>query len=300
MSIYKGTQLIAANGAPGQNGRDGIDGGGVVLVPVCTELHNMIDADGVNRGTNSVNSSASWCTVEGYDCSIGPNTSHSQVRGSSCSLSAGLGAQVEGYRVFVEQGDEGVHAEGHSNDIRTATIGSHTEGYNNLVNNGAGGHIEGFDSVIKAVGNGVHIEGAKHGWRTSGEAEFAHGLDIDGKQGLHIEGYGHRGNLSLTYSLSDGAHVGGYGLDDNSRTITMPAHRTGYESTNIEVIGLKSGGVARITANDGSMGIAGDLAFTALDSNGDVITNGSNPDGRYTLGEIVEALIQAGILTPPL
>lgn len=48
------------------------------------------------------------------------------------------------------------------------------------------------------------------------------------------------------------------------------------------------------------MGIAGDLAFTAIDSNGNTITTGPHSDGRYTLGEIVKALIDAGILAPPL
>ena len=136
MSIYKGTQLIAANGAPGLNGadgRDGVDGGGVILKNTCTELHNMVNIDGTIQGANDAPLGASWCIVEGYGCKVGQAGQGSQVRGMYCELSNGQGAQVEGNRVVVTEA-------------------------------GQGAHIEGHDNYVSLAGNGVHIEGKNHGY----------------------------------------------------------------------------------------------------------------------------------------
>ena len=267
MSIYKGTQLIAANGAPGLNGadgRDGVDGGGVILKNTCTEIHNMVNIDGTIQGGNNAPLGASWCIVEGFGSKVGQAGQGSQVRGMYCELSSGQGVQVEGNKVIV-------------------------------TNAGQGAHIEGRYNYVNIVSNGCHIEGMGHGY-DGNPINVQH-------EGVHVEGFGHQG-LPLVYS--DGAHIGGYGITANTPMLSMPHQRGGYESGYIELIGLKyvSGGgngeYARVMRNDGSMSIAGDLAFTAVNpSNGDPITTGLHSDGRYTLGEIVQALIDAGILVPP-
>lgn len=271
MSIYKGTQLIAANGAPGATGpagADGINGNGVLVVATCTEISNNIDYDNTdnNSGQNYVDGNQAWCKVGGYRSGLG---------------NAGQAADVYGYGCYLDIGT-GVHVEGYGTTVGNASQGAHVEGYNNYV---------------KIAGNGCHIEGNGLGEPASPDQDkFANGIQIQG-QGMHVEGFGHQGDLRLSFDLSDGAHVGGYGLTDNSATLTMPALRTGYEDTNIEAIGLKgdslNGELGRVMRNDGSVGIAGDLSFTAVDSAG-------NDIGRYTLGEIVQALITAGILNPPL
>ena len=271
MSIYKGTQLIAANGAPGAPGvpgADGINGNGVLVVATCTEISNNIDYNNTvyNSGRNYVDGNQSWCKVGGYRSGLG---------------NAGQAADVYGYGCYLDIGT-GVHIEGYGTTVGNASQGAHVEGFNNYV---------------KIAGNGCHIEGNGLGEPASPDQDkFANGIQIQG-QGMHVEGFGHQGDLRLSFDLSDGAHVGGYGLTDNSATLTMPALRTGYEDTNIEAIGLKgdslNGELGRVMRNDGSVGIAGDLSFTAVDSAG-------NDIGRYTLGEIVQALITAGIINPPL
>ena len=272
MSIYKGTQLIAANGAPGlngANGRDGVDGGGVILKNTCTELHNMVNIDGTVQGTNDAPYGASWCTIDGYDCIVGSAGQGSQIRGMHCELERGQGVQVEGNTVVVTDA-------------------------------GQGAHIEGRYNYVNIVSNGCHIEGMGHG--DNGYGENPSPINVQ-HEGVHVEGFGH-GGLPLVYS--DGAHIGGYGITANTPMLSMPYQRPGYESGYIELIGLKHSGssgngeYARVMRNDGSMAINGDLAFTALNSAGNPITTGPNADGRYTLGEIVKALIDAGILAPPL
>ena len=287
MSIYKGTQLIAANGAPGQNGApgaDGINGNGVLVVATCTEISNNIDYNNtdMNSGRNYVEGNQSWCKVGGYRSGLG---------------NAGQAADVFGYGCYLDTGT-GVHIEGYGTTVGIASQGTHIEGMNNYV---------------KLAGNGCHIEGHSIGEPASpGQDIFANGIEIN-KQGVHVEGFGH---LSTPFSLSDGAHIGGYGVSSNSETTypgwggtpgakikTNPAF--GAENTYIEAIGLKNsfdnyGNLGRVMRNDGCMAIKGDLTFTALGLDGNVITNGSNVDGVYTLGEIVKALIDAGILAPPL
>ena len=269
MSIYKGTQLIAANGAPGlngANGRDGVDGGGVILKNTCTEIHNMVNVDGTIQGGNDAPYGASWCIVEGYGCKVGRAGQGSQVRGINCELSSGQGAQVEGNTVVV-----------------TST--------------GQGAHIEGHDNYVQLAGNGVHIEGKNHGYTES--PETINPITIS-NQGVHLEGYGFKG-LPNDISISDGAHIGGYGITSSTTMISMPHQVSGDESGYIRLIGTKGNNkIGLALRNDGCLGVAGDIAFTALDHSGAPITTGPNVDGRYTLGEIVKALIDAGILAPPL
>lgn len=268
MSIYKGTQLIAANGAPGLNGadgRDGVDGGGVILKNTCTELHNMVNVDGVIQGTNDAPLGASWCTVDGYGCKVGQAGQGSQIRGMYCELSVGQGVQVEGNTVVVTRADQGAHIEGH-------------------------------DNYVSLAGNGVHIEGKNHGYIVYPETITP--ITIR-NQGVHLEGFGFH-DIPTDIVISDGAHIGGYGLTENSSMFSMP-YLNGGENTYIRLVGVKNGNkVGLALRNDGSLGIAGDLAFTAYDRTGAPITTGPNADGRYTLGEIVQALIDAGILAPPL
>lgn len=261
MSIYKGTQLIAANGAPGlpgANGRDGINGNGVLVVDTCTEISNNVDAHGAsgNTGGNYVNGNQQWCKVGGYHSGLDGTTGQaSEVFGYDCHLGGGTGVHVEGYRCGLDHGAQGTHVEGC---------------YNGSVQLGNGSHLEGFNNGFSGITNyrGVHIEGSEH--------------------------------TGVSVRLSDGAHIGGYGLTEDTPTLSMPYQRSdsggNYESTYIEAIGLKTSGngeYARVMRNDGSMAIGGDMAFTALDSSGHSL-------GRFTLGEIVEALINAGILYPPV
>lgn len=273
MSIYKGTQLIAANGAPGRNGadgRDGVDGGGVILKNTCTEIHNMVNIDGTIQGGNDAPLGASWCIVEGFGSKVGQAGQGSQVRGMYCELSNGQGVQVEGNRVVVSRGDQGAHIEGNYN-------------------------------YVELAGNGVHIEGKNHGYITYPETITP--ITIS-NQGVHLEGIGFQ-DIPTGITISDGAHIGGSGLTSSTPVFSMPYQRGGFESGYIRLIGLHKGsdtnGILGLALrNDGCMGIAGDLAFTALDSAGNAITTGTSADGRYTLGEIVKALIDAGILAPPL
>lgn len=276
MSIYKGTQLIAANGAPGAPGvpgADGINGNGVLVVATCTEISNNIDYNNTdqNSGRNYVDGNQSWCKVGGYRSGLGNAGQAADVFGYGCFLNIGTGAHVEGYGT---------------------TVGDMTQG----------AHIEGMNNYVKIANPGVHIEGHSIGdMAPVGQDVFANGIEVL-HEGIHMEGFGHKG-ISIQYS--DGAHIGGYGITANTPALSMPHQRSGYESGYIEMVGLKhtsnvNGEFARVMRNDGSMAIAGDMAFTALDSAGNAITTGTHADGRYTLGEIVEALITAGILNPPV
>ena len=294
MSVWKGSQLIAANGSPGNDGipgppgRDGINGNGVLVVDTCTEISNNVDAHGAsgNTGGNSVNGNQQWCKVGGYRSGLDGSTGQaSEVFGYDCHLGTGQGIHVEGNGVSVDMGGQGAHAEGHNNTIGTLGSGSHVEGKNaNVTQTSEGSHIEGTHNHVVRANNGVHIEGMSQNINNTA-------------QGVHIEGCFHSGPPE-NVSLSDGGHIGGIGLNSNSRMVSMPHQIGDYESTYIRLIGTKTGSntgkVGLALRNDGCMGIAGDLAFTALDSTGNPVGK-----GRYTLGEIVEALIDAGILNPP-
>lgn len=264
MSVWKGNQLIAANGSPGNDGipgppgRDGINGNGVLVVDTCTEISNNVDAHGAagNTGDNYVNGNQQWCKVGGYHSGLdGSAGQASEVFGYQCHLGVGTGVHVEGYQCSLDDGTQGAHVEGSYNETAALGDGSHLEGYVNGTTN---------RSSDMAMKRGVHIEGSD--------------------------------NSGVSVRLSDGAHIGGYGLTANTPTLSMPRQRSGYENTYIEAIGGRSqsanGEYARVMRNDGSMAIAGDLAFTAVTSDYGEI--------RFTLGEIVEILIRAGILTPPV
>lgn len=267
MSVYKGNLLIAANGAPGipgTNGRNGIDGEGVMIVPTSTELHNNLDPQGSgNTGHNYADGHPSWCNIGGYRSGTGNGGQASDIYGYECYLSSGSGVRVEGY----------------GNEVTTGSEGTHTEGKGNKVNR---------------VDNGTHIEGMNHGYITP--------ISLN-SQGVHLEGFGFQG-LPSGINISDGAHIGGYGITSNAIMFSMPHQMSSGESGYIRLIGTKTGTtdskIGLALRNDGCLGVAGDIAFTALDSGGAPITTGPNADGRYTLGEIVQALIDAGILTPPL
>ena len=274
MSIYKGTQLIAANGAPGQNGTNGTDGqngAGIMIVHTNTELHNNIDENGVINIVNQAPNSSQWCNVEGYNCEITSSSGQgSQVRGFNVSMNGGQGCQVEGNGVYVS--------------------GNLSQGV----------HIEGNYVKVNSVSNGTHIEGYHHGG-TYGTYPDEFNVELSSnKQGLHIEGACHNG----VYVQSIGGHQGGKGLGEYDyqgnytapTMLVMPPQR-GSTSDLIEVIGGGDGEGRNLAIRQmdewGNMAINGDLAFTALSGSNQVI-------GQYTLGEIVEALIRVGILNPPL
>lgn len=251
MSVYKGTQLIAANGAPGRNGadgRNGTNGQGIMIRNAFVELHNNINDNGRIEMTNY--GDGTWCSVGGYDCRV----------------AQGQGTIVYGFR------------------CTGSGSGTATFGYNNsLTSTAPGVTLEGWENTATLVGEGVHIEG--------------HENNISNvNPGVHIEGYGHDFS-TRRIPLSDGGHLGGYGLtSSNVNSNFIKSHQRGdYESDNIEAIGIKkgtSGQLGRLMRNDGCVGISGDLTFTAVDEHG-------NDIGRYTLGEIVQALITAGILPGP-
>lgn len=251
MSIYKGTQLIAANGAPGRNGTDGRPGtdAGVMIVNDFTELHNNLNPGGVQEVTNT-STGSNWSSVGGYRSSINAGQA-SIVFGYENSLERTQNASVFGYK-------------------------------NSCTDIGQGGLISGYRNTVNDLGNGAVV--------------FGYGNTVDDSDnGVTVLGYGH--NVNQYVNVSDGGIVAGYHVTKDSSLPTMPHQRTGYESTDIALIGLKdsstNGEVAIRVRNDGSVGIAGDLGFNALDSGGYSL-------GTYTLGEIVKALQDAGILTPPV
>lgn len=204
---------------------------------------------------------------------------------STWNTAVGSFHNVEGYQCSIISG-QAVHVEGYSNEGKGGE-GGHVEGFENKAEFNEGAHMEGMYNYA-TIGNGSHVEG-----RENGDIIFNHPISVYG-EGMHLEGAYH---TSMAPNLSDGAHQGGFHITANTPMLSMPAQRPGYESTYIESIGLKTstssnGEFARIVRNDGSMAISGDMSFTATDSNGDDI-------GRYTLGEIVQALINAGILPAP-
>lgn len=183
----------------------------------------------------------------------------------------GQGELVFGYGNRVTGGQAGI-VTGYENHVATIGQGGCVEGYQNGLNDAAQGvHIEGYENLIKYPDMGVHVEGYKHNFSDTSS-----------------------GQTSL--SLTPGGHLGGYGLSNINSNFIKSHVRGGREESFIEAIGVKTGPdtgtLGRLVRNDGCMGIEGDLTFNAVDSDGHDI-------GRYTLGEIVEALIQAQILPDP-
>lgn len=255
MSVYKGTKLIATNGAPGKNGTDGRpgtdgrNGQGIMITNSFVELHNNINEDGRIEITNESEQS-NWSSVGGYGSFI----------------SAGQASIVFGYR----------------NSLRSAQTASVFGYENNCINIGQGGFVSGKYNTINGLGNGTTVLG--------------HSNTIDLKNnGAIVLGSNH--NIDNGYTVSDGGIIAGFHVTDDSSFPSMPHQRPGYEGTDLIHIGLKKGDgtsengeVGICVRNDGCVGISGDLAFEALDSNG-------SSRGRYTLGQIVIALQEAGILT---
>lgn len=252
MSIYKGSQLIAANGAPGRNGTDGRpgtdgqDGQGIMIVNSHTELHNNINPGGTGEITNEATNSA-WASVGGYRSKI----------------SAGQASIVFGY----------------ANELSQTQCAS-VFGYENQCSYvGQGGFITGYENIVNHIGQGSVVLGYGNTVSSS-------------RQGITVLGM----NNTENNIVSEGGIIAGYGVTPNSILPSLSYQRSGgaYESTDLIRIGLKknSSEVGIRVRNDGCVGISGDLAFTAVDSSGHDI-------GRYTLGEIVEALQNAGIITPP-
>ena len=245
MSVYKGTQLIAANGAPGAPGRDGTDAG-IQIVSSFTELHNNINANGLVEQTNK-SLGSSWSSVGGYGSSI---------------INAGQGSIVFGYQNSLS-------------DTQSASV----FGYNNRCSNiGQGSLVSGKDNMISSLGNGSIAFGYEN-------------TVTNTPNGFTVLGYGH--HIDRDLHITGGSIIAGYNVSKDSTLPIMPHQRSGYESTDLIHVGLKAtnGEDAIYVRNDGCVGIAGDLGFSAVDSGGNTI-------GRYTLGEIVKALQNAGILTP--
>ena len=247
MSIYKGTQLIATNGAPGDPGRDGADAG-IQIESNFTELHNNINVRGIVEQTNK-SFGSSWSSVGGYGSSI---------------INVGQGSIVFGYQNSLSN-----------------TESASVFGYNNRCSNiGQGSLVSGKDNMISSLGNGSIVFGYEN-------------TVTNTPNGFTVLGYGH--NIDRNLHIADGSIIAGYCVTKDSTLPIMPHQRPSYDSTDLIHVGLKTTGtngeVAIYVRNDGCVGIAGDLGFTAVDSVGNTI-------GRYTLGEIVKALQNAGILTP--
>ena len=255
MSIYKGTQLIAANGAPGSNGADGRNGtdAGVMIVPNFVELHNNLNTNGRQEVTNTSIASC-WSSVGGYGSSIFDVGQGSIVFGYGNSLKSTQSASVFGYNNNCSGIGQGGLISGYDNTVASLGQGSVVFGYNNTVNTG--------------LPNGFTILGAEH--------------DLNGNMGM---------------GMSDAGIIAGYNVTKDSTLPTMPRQKIGYESNDLIRIGLKNGAggdngeVGIRVRNDGCVGISGDLAFRAVDSGGYSL-------GTYTLGGIVKALQNAGILIP--
>lgn len=254
MSVYKGTQLIAANGAPGRNGTDGRPGtdAGVMIVSSFTELHNNLNPGGVQEVTNT-STGSNWSSVGGYRSSISAGQA-SIVFGYGNSLSGTQNASVFGYNNNCSQIGQGGLISGYNNTVTNLNQGSVVFGMRNTVNGGL--------------------------W-----------------DGFTILGMGH--DIYSNINMSEGGIVAGFNVSEDSSLPTLPHQRPNYQSNDLIRIGLKvgdgtgNGEVGIRVRNDGCVGIAGDLSFNALDS-------GGNSLGTYTLGEIVKALQNAGILTPPV
>ena len=258
MSVYKGTQLIATNGTPGKNGTDGRPG---------TDGRNGQNGQGIMINNsfvelhNNINADG---TIEITNESEQSNWS--SVGGYGSSISAGQASIVFGYR----------------NSLRS-TQNASVFGYeNNCINIGQGGFVSGKYNTINELGNGTTVLG------------HSNTIDLE-SNGAIVLGSNH--NIDNGYTVSDGGIIAGFHVTDDSSLPSMPHMKEDYESTNLILIGLKKGNgssgdgeVGICVRNDGCVGISGDLAFEALNSNG-------SSRGRYTLGQIVIALQEAGILT---
>lgn len=157
MSVYKGTQLIATNGAPGT---DGQDGKGIMIVSSFTELHNNINENGAIQITNNSEGS-DWCSVGGYRCTVNGGQG-SIVYGYGCEGS-GSGTAVFGYDNTGNNLDLGTLIEGYENSVTQTNQGAHIEGWNNElgdISRGRGLHIEGAEHTsIKVSADGGHQGG---------------------------------------------------------------------------------------------------------------------------------------------
>lgn len=279
MSVYKGNQLIAGDGIPGPAGPAGI---GMNVVETQTEIHNSYNlSPDANTATNS-----SYSSVGGIDSSIDGTADGTFVFGKECegingttnfivgeqnSLTAGRACTVEGYWNVLDatgQSTMSEHLEGHTNRDFAGTVAGHKEGFGN----------EGY------IGNvGCHVEGYlnKITSRVTPQ-QRAHGI--------HLEGAYHKKVI-----VGIGGHQGGGGIGD------FPASDFTPGSTPENLIEAIGGGsesysdgsqVIRTMDRTGNVGIGGDLKFKATDSNGVDL-------GRYTLSQIIEALITAGMLPDP-
>lgn len=260
MSVYKGTQLIAANGAPGRNGadgRNGQNGQGVMIVPTRTELHNNVNVDGAIEMTNTaVNSN--WCEVGGYNNSI-----------------TGSGQ---------------------------ATI---VWGYGNVVNNGQSGSVFGYGNHVGTMAQGSFVSGFQNdvgNINTQGSTFIGADLDLTGNAangypGMLVQG---RGHSAVLIGIDGGVQLG-HEISQNSGLPKMPYGLSNTSS--LVLIGVTGsqesvdGNVGLLLRDNGDLGVLGDIGFTAKvpedePGEGTVI-------GEYTLGQIVYALIDAGILPGP-
>lgn len=256
MSIYKGTQLIAANGAPGQNGqngRDGQNGDGIMIVHTRTELHNNIDSDGEIEMTNKVVASvgasepphAAWCEVGGYNNMIVDTGQATMVWGYGNTVSGGQCGVIFGYGNEINGVGQGTCVTGYDNRLTSGTQGLTLMGYSNEINN-----------------------------------------DIHAKQGMLIQGYGH----TKLYIDQNGGVQLGYGLKDSATTAkpSMPKN-TGVDSQVTMAVGVRLGNenpsaqhaIGLALRGDGDVGVYGDIGFTAKD-----LVSGASL-GNYTLGAIV-------------
>ena len=256
MSIYKGTQLIAANGAPGRNGtngangRDGANGQGIMIVSSFNELHNNINANGTVELTNT--GTGTWNTVGGYQSQV----------------ANGQGSVAYGFRTFTR--GQGCIALG-----------------NNVRNDGGP-----QGSII--LGNEIDVSGTDNGSIVAGKNIES---DDDMGQGAVVLGYGH-----TFLPEHDGSFVLGMGATSNgSSLLTDDMRGRSSGSWVVETVagnsttGLGNGNPLRCMNVNGDIGIAGDLAFYAYNKN-----DRNQKIGQFTLTEIVNALIDAGILAPPV
>ena len=282
MSIYKGTQLIAANGAPGSNGADGRNGtdAGVMIDRSFTELHNNLDPNGVQEVTNtSINSR--WSSVGGYRSSIINVGQGSIVFGYGNSLKNTQSASVFGYSNNCSQIGQGGLISGYDNTVDSIGQGSVVFGYdNNCSQIGQGGLISGYNNTVTFLGQGSVVFGTNNTVNATSPGFTILGMEHD---------------LNGNMNMSDAGIIAGYNVTKDSTLPTMPRQKAGYESTDLIRIGLKygssNGEVGIRVRNDGCVGISGDLAFRAVDSDGSSL-------GTYTLGGIVKALQNAGISIP--
>lgn len=266
MSIYKGTQLIAANGAPGANGHNGTNGQngqGIMIVPDFTELHNNINFDGEIEITNRVLSApgeeahASWCTVGGYNNTISGTGQATMVWGYGNDVSGSQSGAVFGYR-------------------------------NNVDGMGQGSLISGYENVVGQV-------------NTQGATFLGSGFNFPNNtncyRGMLVQGDGH----SAVLIKNEGGVQLGHDINENSALPKMPYGLTNTDKLILVGVSgsssLTNGDIGLLLRDDGDLGILGDIGFTAKIPQGE--PNEGHIIGQYTLGEIVKALIDAGILPAP-